>query len=61
MAKKNPHKHEGESRTVVLINFLFYFICMFCMHVYLWPSDSPGWVTDGCQPPCGCWDSNPGP
>ena len=23
-------------------------------------SDSPGpGVTDGCEPPCGCWDRNP--
>ena len=23
---------------------------------------SPGTgITDGCEPPCGCWESNPGP
>jgi hypothetical protein len=49
-----------------------YFFCFFLifLKVYLLlyvstlllPSDTPeDPITDGCEPPCGCWDLNSGP
>jgi len=37
--------------------------CMYVHSVYLVAMEvRPGTgVTDGCEPPCGCWEVNPGP
>ena len=44
--------------------------CMYMCHVHVVPMEardggsvrSPGTgVIDGCEPPCGCWESNLGP
>lgn len=43
--------------------------CVFVHHTYAWcPAEaqeevrfSGTGVTDGCDPPCGCWETNPGP
>lgn len=32
--------------------------CMCVYHMYVWQSDDD---TDGCKPPGGCWEPNPGP
>ena len=29
-----------------------------CLHVSL---QAPNLITDGCEPPCGCWELNSGP
>ena len=25
------------------------------------PEEAPDLITDGCEPPCGCWELNSGP
>jgi hypothetical protein len=50
--------------------YLFYYFMymsillasMYVHHVHAWCTCSPGTgVTDGCEPPCRRWESNPGP
>ena len=55
----------------LFLGFFFFNVCMFHLHVYvraphpLVPEEpeegigSPGTgVTDGCEPPCGCWEQS---
>ena len=37
-------------------------LSVYVYHMYAGALRSPGTgVTDGCEPPCGCWELNPGP
>jgi hypothetical protein len=41
-----------------LFNYLF-IICKYCLQTH--QKRSSDLITDGCEPPCGCWDLNSGP
>jgi hypothetical protein len=44
----------------VLFCFVF-IICKYTVAVFRHQERESGLVTDGCEPPCGCWDLNSGP
>ena len=54
---------------VCMYVYIYVYVCMYVYHVcawYLWESEegviSLGiGVMDGCEPSCGCWESNLGP
>jgi hypothetical protein len=42
----------------VFLKIYLFIICKYTVAVQKRESDL---VTDGCEPPCGCWDLNSGP
>jgi hypothetical protein len=49
---------ENPASTLIIIIIIIYLF-----YVYEHTSDTPedGIRTDGCEPPCGCWELNSGP
>jgi hypothetical protein len=51
----------------VLYSFFFFLkiylfiICKYTVFVLRYSKRALDFVTDGCEPPCGCWDLNSGP
>jgi hypothetical protein len=41
--------------------FILFIICKYTVAVFRRQKRDSGLVTDGCEPPCGCWDLNSGP
>jgi hypothetical protein len=40
----------------------FFFLKIYLVYVNtVPPSDTPNPITDGCEPPCSCWELNSGP
>jgi hypothetical protein len=38
--------------------FILFIICEYTIAVFKHQKRESGLVTDGCEPPCGCWDLN---
>jgi hypothetical protein len=43
------------------LRFILFIICKHTVAVFRHQERESGLVTDGCEPPCGCWDLNSGP
>jgi hypothetical protein len=41
--------------------FILFIVCKYTVAVFRYQKRASGLVTDGCEPPCGCWDLNSGP
>jgi hypothetical protein len=45
----------------IFLIFILFIICKYTVAVFRHQRRESGLVTDGCEPPCGCWDLNSGP
>jgi hypothetical protein len=43
------------------LRFIYYYISVHCSCLQTHEKRSSDLITDGCEPPCGCWDLNSGP
>jgi hypothetical protein len=41
--------------------FLIFYLFIICKYIQTLQKRASDFVTDGCEPPCGCWDLNSGP
>jgi hypothetical protein len=41
--------------------FIYYYMYVHCSCLQTHQKRESDLVTDGCEPPCGCWDLNSGP
>ena len=41
--------------------YLFIMYTIFCLCMPAGQKRAPDLITDGCEPPCGCWELNSGP
>ena len=47
--------------TFPLLRFIYYYIKVHCSCLQMHQQRVSDPITDGCKPPCGCWDLNSGP
>jgi hypothetical protein len=55
-AEKVQKKHSFS-----FLRFIYYYIQVYCCCPQTHQKRASDLITDGCEPPCGCWELNSGP